>query len=220
MPGAWEIKAARQVLCAILHVDTTTIAWSMGFRNLRIPGEVIGLAGMPFDHARNSACRICLDNGFDWLFFLDSDVIPPSDAVYRLMAHQYPVISGMYCRRSPPHGVPVMIKNGQWHQRFTPGEVVDVDLVGAGCLLIHRSVLERLPPSDAPRGKHWFDWRVDMQGLVPQGEALSEDFTFCVNVKRHLGITTKVDTSIACRHVGLAQATHNSLIPCEATALT
>lgn len=218
MAGSWEIKRNNSVLCGILHVDTTTIAWSFGLRNLIVPGQIIGLAGMPYDHARNTACQHCLAGGFDWMFFLDSDVIPPRDTVLRLIAHNKPIISGMYCRRSPPHGVPVMIRHGQWVTNFRPGEIVEVDLVGAGCLLIHRTVLESLPHSRP--GKPWFDWRVDLMGIDPEGCALSEDFVFCKNVREKLGIPILVDTSIRCRHVGYAEADLGNFKPCEATPVT
>lgn len=219
MPGAWEIRQQNSVLCCILHVDVVPIAWAFGLRNLIIPGGIQPLTGMPFDHARNAGCAKALELGAQWLFFLDSDVIPPRDTIPRLIAHNQPIISGMYCRRSPPHAVPVMIKNGQWVTQFAPGAVVDVDLVGAGCLLVHRSVLESLPPSDPNRGKRWFDWRVDMQHLLPPGEAMSEDFTFCLNARKH-GYKILVDTSIRCRHVGLAEADLGTFVPCNATPVT
>jgi hypothetical protein len=69
MPGAWELQPT--VLCAILHTETTTLAWSFGLRNLIIPGPILPIAGQPFDHARNTACYECLKNGFDYLFFLE-----------------------------------------------------------------------------------------------------------------------------------------------------
>jgi hypothetical protein len=111
-----------------------------------------------------------------------------------------------------------MIRGGQWVTQYPPNAVITVDLVGAGCLLIHRSVLEALPPSDAARGKTWFDWKVDMQGIGPAGDCLSEDFCFCAAVKQKLGIDVLVDTSIQCRHVGLAQASFGAFVPCDASA--
>ena len=102
MAGAWEIKAAKQVLVGILHVDNVTVAWSLGFRNLIIPGEILPVTGMPFDMARNTICRHALEHDFEYVFMLDSDVIPPSDTILRLMSHRQPFISGVYCRRSPP----------------------------------------------------------------------------------------------------------------------
>lgn len=191
------------------------MAWSCGFKNLVIPGNVITLAGMPFDHARNAACMRTLESGADYLFFLDSDVIPPRDAILRLLAHQQPIISGVYCRRSPPVAIPVMIKDGQWVTNYPPNSIIEVDLVGAGCLLIHRSVLESLPPQRP--GRHWFDWRVDMAGVPDSGPHLSEDFTFCHHCRQN-GYKILVDTSIQCRHIGIGQATYGRFDPAECIA--
>ncbi len=228
MPGAWEIREANQMLVGILHTDLTSIAWSFGLRNLIIPGRndlrsfypFMPVAGMPFDHARNAVVQRAIQMGVEWIAFLDSDVVPPHDAFVRLLAHKYPLISGMYCRRSPPHAVPVMIRNGQWVTQFRPGETIEVDYVGAGCLLTHRSLYERLPPQRPQAGRPWYDWRVDCQGVLPPGECLSEDFTFCQAVKRHLGISVRVDTSIACKHVGLAEATYGDFRPLDCAPLT
>lgn len=217
MPGCWELSAQKQVLCATLHTDVVTLAWALGLKNLQIPGQFLPLAGMPFDHSRNAACEQCLAGGFEWLFFLDSDVIPPRDAILRLMAHKKPFISGIYCRRSPPHAVPVMIKDGKWLANYPPNALIEVDLVGAGCLLIHRSFLEKIPPQRP--GKKWFDWRVDMKGILPDGECLSEDFTLCQHARRH-GVPVLVDTSIMCRHVGFAESTLGSFVPLNTTPHT
>lgn len=216
MAGSWEIRNQAAVLGAILHVDHTSIAWAFGLRNLALPGQIIGLAGMPYDMARNTACMRALEAGATHLFFLDSDVIPPKDAVYRLLAHNAPIVSGMYCRRSPPHGVPVMIRNGAWVTEFPQGATIEVDLVGAGCLLIRRDVLENMPPQR--QGAHWFDWRVNMQNLLPPGDCLSEDFTFCLHARRAMGLKILVDTSIVCKHIGLAEAGYGTFNPLDTGA--
>lgn len=216
MPGAWEIANQPSVLCAILHTEFTSMAWSLAFRNLIIPGGVLPLSGMPFDMARNVACMRALEMGATHIFFLDSDVAPQRNAVMRLLAHNKPLISGVYCRRSPPHGVPVMLKGGRWITDLPPNKIIEVDVVGAGCLLIHRSILENLKPQRPEAGRHWFDWRVDMQGLLPPGRCLSEDFTFNFAVREQLGIPTLVDTGVQCRHIGLAEATYGNFVPCNA----
>jgi len=206
--GSWELKDRNKVLCAILHTDNTTIAWAFGLRNLIIPGPVVGIAGMPYDHARNAACMRALEMGVQYLFFLDSDVIPPADAVLRLLAHNQPITSGVYFRRSPPHGIPVMLKRHktgavEWVKSLPPSGLMEVDLVGAGCMLIRRDVLEKMSPIEP--GHHWFCWRVDRQGHLPPGECLSEDFAMNLHAQRH-GFKIYVDCSIRCRHVGLASA--------------
>jgi hypothetical protein len=217
MAGAWEIRDSNLVVCGILHTEVTTMAWSLGFRNLQIPGPVLPLTGMPFDHARNVACQKALEIGAQYIFFLDSDVVPPHDAIYRLISHRQPIISGVYCRRSPPVAVPVLIRNGTWFTVPPNSGIVEIDLVGAGCLLIHRSLLESLPPQRP--GKRWFDWRVDMQGILPPGECLSEDFTYCQHVRRH-GHKVLCDTSIQCRHIGYGEATYGQFKPLETIPVT
>lgn len=222
MPMYWELKEANKVLCAILTVETVPMAWATGFRKLIIPGpEPITIAGLPFDHARNMACEAILQRGCEYLFFLDSDVVPPPDAVLRLIRRNKPLISGMYCRRSPPHAVPVMMRDHQWITELPDpivgDPVIEVDLVGAGCMLIHRTVLERLQPQRNRPGKRWFDWTSDLNGHVPPGHALSEDFSFCRRVRQELGIPVLVDTSIRCWHVGLAEAGYGTFMPVGST---
>ncbi len=204
MPGAWE-QGSQTVLVGVLHVDVTTVAWALGLKNLQIPGQIMPVTGMPYDHARNAVCQAAIQNGFDFVFFLDSDVIPPNDAIIRLMRHRLPVVSGVYFRRSPPHSVPVMMKHGRWYTDYPKDRLFDVDFVGAGCMLIHTSVLQQLPPMDERRGKRWFDWRVDMSHSLPPGEALSEDFALNLHMRRH-GINIIIDPTVKCRHVGFAQA--------------
>ena len=225
----WELR--KRTLVGILHVDSTCMAWSLGLRNLILPpgSEIMPVAGMPFDMARNVICQQALRGGYEWAFHLDSDVVTPRDVIPRLQAHNKGIVSGVYHRRSPPHAIPVAIKNGTWYLDAKPNTGVhEVDVVGAGCLLIHRSVLERLPPQCPQLGKHWFWWRVDQQGLRDEkgnllyhpGECLSEDFSFCQHAKKTLNMSTYLDTSVQCRHIGLAQATYGNFVPCDTTPHT
>jgi hypothetical protein len=105
-----------------------------------------------------------------------------------------------------------MIKNGQWITEFKKNQLVEPDVVGAGCLLIQRNVLEQLPPQRVD--KPWFNWTVDARGkgILPDHECLSEDFTFCIHARKH-GFKVKVDTSVKCRHIGYAEADFLSYQP-------
>lgn len=211
MPGAWEQRQPT-VLACVMHAETTTVAWACSLRKLQphhMP--VVPLAGMPFDHCRNQMCMLALEHGFDYLFMLDSDVTPPEDCVPRLLAHKLPIVSGVYHRRSPPEGVPVMMRPlGHWLVNYPKNKLIDVDVVGAGCLLIHRSVLQEFKAL-AP-GHHWFWWTSDMRGLLPQDHCLSEDFSFCRGA-REQGWKVMVDTSIQCGHIGNAKATRGQFQP-------
>jgi hypothetical protein len=82
-----------------------------------------------------------------------------------------------------------------WVTDFPKDALVDADMVGAGALLVHRRVFERVP-------RPWFEWLLD-RPEVPEGQKCSEDFAFCRKAKQH-GFAVKVDVSVACRHAGLA----------------
>lgn len=132
---------------------------------------------------------------FEWLWFIDSDIEIFNDTLYTLIDSadptSIPVISGIY---------PMAGKNGESHPSLWywgegetenrmsmtpcltipepgPNGLVKVDGVGAGCLLLHRSLLETMR-TVYPPAKPWFDMGV-FDG-IPCGE----DFTFCHRVKQ------------------------------------
>lgn len=189
------------------------MAWAGAFRRLIIPGDFQFFSGMPFDMARNVAVQTFLQSKYEWCASLDSDVIMEPDGILRLLSHNLPIVSGLYNRRSTPHAVPVMIRNGTWVTNYVPGSLVEVDWVGAGALLIHRSVFERMPPQRP--GKPFFDWRVDLRGtgVVPDDTCMSEDFTMLQHIKRTLGIKTFVDTACRCKHCGFFEVQHGDVRP-------
>jgi len=207
LAGSWEIKDHFSVAVGILHTEHNPFYWAMSWRNL-LPHDLIPIpvAGQPYDMARNVCCMRALEMGVDYLFFLDSDVLPPNDAILRLARHKLPIVSGVYARRSPPLSVPVMQKDGTWVNELPPNSLIEVDVCGAGCLLISREFLQKLPPIDPDIGKHWFSWRVDRQSSLPPGKATSEDFSMNLWAKEVLGISTFVDTSVVCGHIGLAES--------------
>lgn len=217
--ASWEVRKHHNTLVAILHTETVSFNWALGLRRMHIPGpQPIGVVGMPYDHARNEACKALLSSNLEWLFFLDSDVITPSDIILRLQRHGRPIISGVYARRSVPESIPVMLRDRQWLHTIPAKGLIDVHLVGAGCLLIHRSILQAFLDRQVGRpGKPWFDWRVDMAGIMPPEECLSEDFSFCHLARTRLKVPIIVDCELVCKHVGLSEALPGSFRPLGAT---
>lgn len=227
MPASWEISNSNQIVIGILHVDATTMAWSLGFRNLMMPGReefrmfnpFFPVAGMPFDQARNTVIQHALSiPTVRWVGMLDSDVIPPRDAFLRLISHNLPFCSGVYCRRSPPHAIPVMQRQGQWLTELPPQGLIEVDVVGAGCCVLRRDMLEKLPPITPV--KKWYSWEVDARlAGQPCEYGMSEDFSLNLHMKKH-GYKVMVDSSIRCRHVGLGEADYGSFVPCYTNPIT
>lgn len=125
------------------------------------------------DRARNLIVEEALRQpNVSHVLMLDDDTIVAPDTLMRLLAYDVPLVSALYCSRTPPHW-PVAYRrhpDGRTYvplSRFAPGLQV-ADAVGAGCLLVKREVFERVP---AP----WFKWTLG-SSTEP---ACGEDLWFC-----------------------------------------
>ena len=152
--------------------------------------------GSPLWKVRNSLTRAFMASDKTHLFFLDDDVIPPANAIIKLLSHNLPIVSGMYRRRDDPH-YPILLyltrnrKTGHvtrfsYRHKFKPPKgLIKCHATGAGCLLIERSVLEKI-------GDPWF--------VAHDKPFLGEDIDFCLKgLARGYGIY--VDTRVECLHI-------------------
>ena len=206
------------------HTGSCSLAWAMNFKQLQLPPRVkfITLSGQPVDEARNT---IVENAEGDYIFFLDTDVLPPVDVVARLMKHNLPIVTGLYYRRSNPmqgnQPIPGIYKwfpdeqtpYGKGGHRailqWRPGELLEVDVAGAGCLLVKREVFQKIPKSGVR------DWYLNHYANIPAFQQIppawfyfgkvelnmmSEDFIF-MHVARDYGFKTYCDTSVTCKHI-------------------
>jgi len=162
------------------------------------------------DISRDKAVQMAINSGATHIWFLDSDIYPPPDALARLMAHNLPIVSALYVRRhNPPFnemlrfrtdGIPGLrpIQDGE----YTPGELVKCDAVATGCVLIKTEIFEQVKPFQLtidgqqarPAWFYWTEWR-------SLGIGYSEDFSFFARCSLQ-GIPVHCDTSIQCGHAG------------------
>jgi len=155
---------------------------------------------------RNDLTRIFLDEtGCEWMWMVDADMGFKPDTLDRLLAHEVPV-SGALCfswRPEEPDGmggyrcrpIPTLFgwdgRGFQVAESYPHDTVVKVAGTGAACLLIHRSVAEKL------REKHGDDWWTPVR--YPDGDFISEDLSFCYRAGE-AGFPIFVDTSIKTTH--------------------
>lgn len=156
---------------------------------------------VPHDNARNFCVKEFLKTDSTHLFFIDSDVVPPYNALRKLLSHDKEVITGCYpsMRFDSEANKELLIynvfrhvlneKTGVTEFKNIYGEgLEEIESAGAGCLLIKREVLERME-------NNWFRWQYDDVGFVTYGEDISF-FNRC----KEMGIQAYADFDVTCKH--------------------
>lgn len=86
----------------------------------------------------------------DWLFWMDDDTIPPDGVITKLLQTGKNFVAGLYYLAREPFNPIAYIRDSEtkWGYRsvygFPMGSLFQVDSVGMGCTLIHRSVYEKI----------------------------------------------------------------------------
>lgn len=99
--------------------------------------------------ARNVCVQEAVTQDFEWLLFIDHDVVLPSDAFIRINDYmrerKWPVVSGLYFTKSNP--AEPLIYRGRGNSYFADWEIGDkvpVDGVPMGITLIHVPLLKAM----------------------------------------------------------------------------
>lgn len=118
-----------------------------------------------YDHLvnnRNIARDHFLAGEWEWMFFLDSDVLCPTNTIEALLQHGKNIVSGVYLsafehEKGKPRILPVLyVKAGQGTSRqlslldVIPDRLIPISSAGLGCCLIHRSMIEAVKFRRAP----------------------------------------------------------------------
>jgi len=181
------------------------------------PGDIFIFEGNKpaVDISRNIIASSALKEHAEWCFFLDDDVIAPPNTIQKLRSYNLPIISGLYWRRHPDgiwpevfkkdaSGIPKPMKNEDL--RKLQNQVIQCDAVGAGMLMIHKSVLEKMAPT-VPK---WNITNPDTDEelvvyeffklIMKDNVSLSEDVVFCSRAKG-LGFKIYCDISLMAGHL-------------------
>lgn len=105
--------------------------------------------------SRNILRQKVLDEGYDYFLSLEQDVIPPTDVIQKLLSHNKKIVTGVYFSYQTNNGVTLLVpllwkKANKDNARFVLGKEVskpklmEVCASGLGCILIHKSVLEKI----------------------------------------------------------------------------
>ena len=147
--------------------------------------------------SRDAIAQYAVDNGYDYVLYVDSDMVFNKDDVMRLLAHDVGICSGLYIRRDGtnenvayskiitrrrfPYRAPELITD-----KSTSG-YSPVSACGFGFCLIKTSVLKCML-------KHH-------KSLFEPKWGVGEDIAFCIRARR-LGYKTFIDRDVKLGHVG------------------
>lgn len=174
----------------------------------------VGSGPLTLDKSRNESVEVFLEHSeCEWLWIVDSDMGFTSDTLARMVQtaeiNNLVVLSALYYGAfyteddlrggsktdiqpvvfGPPNlGFPQYSKE---QVTVENGNLLSVGGVGAGCILLNRSILVSMKEKF---GSHWFT-----QIPTQDGYRVSEDLSFCVRL-HEVNIPVVVDTNIKVSH--------------------
>lgn len=145
--------------------------------------------------ARNKICKLAIDNDYDYILMVDSDMVLPADTLVKMLDDPKPVCLGCYPRKNTKKGTFEVFKLGQkdFIKTFNYLEIaglkgkIEIKGGGFGCALIDVKILDNLT-------KPFFKY-VEYEN----GSALSEDNYFCANAAK-AGYKIFADMDVICGH--------------------
>lgn len=182
-----------------------TLRWSRGYRHLGAPlGAMtmdITVENKPIAEARNQIMAQAIAQNCDYVFFLADDVIPPGDALLRLLQRMLDdptlhLATGVYWSKGFP-SYPYIWRGMQRgpYLDWKAGEWFPIDFAGCDCLLV------RLSPEIKALGPEWFgtEWVWEPDQPEPDRAHATEDFFFYTKTRR-AGLRLWCDSSVQCLH--------------------
>ena len=153
-----QVKNGKRLLISIPMTGVVRAEWMLARYGQGIPTnwsnvEIIQWMDQysPLDYlvadARNTAVDTFIKGDFEWLFFIDHDVILPYDCFSKMnqwmMKGTVPLLGGLYFTKGVP-AEPLFYREygSSYFADWKLGDEVWVAAMGLGCNLIHRSLLE------------------------------------------------------------------------------
>lgn len=198
-----KIVGSRAKKRILIGIPTNKYIESETFKsiyNLDVPEDVElsfeCFYGYNVDQVRNLMAEYTIKNGFDYIFFVDSDIVLPRDSLVKLYNWDREIVSGVYRQRFADRVIPEFYmadKQGSRHatvEEATSGQLLEVSSCGFGCVLVKQEVLTSV---GYPQFKY--------HSTLDFKDTISEDTDFCMKARAR-GYMVNVDTSVSCGHIG------------------
>lgn len=173
------------------YIETECVVSLFGVEKIDAEYELYVPKGYSVDMSRNIASRYAVDNNFDYIFWVDTDMILPEDALTKMFSHGKDFVSGVYSYKfiGNKNAVAKRLIDGVYEDisikeiQESKG-IVEVDGVGFGCVLMKVDMLKKID----------FPWFIYTEGM-------GEDIFFCRKAQEK-GYKIYLDTDVICGHIG------------------
>ena len=146
------------------------------------------LEGYQLPFARNRIVQNVIEKNFDYLLFIDADMVFPPDLLLRLLKHDVPIVNALAFRRIRPHYPCIFSwnkKEGSYETAEYSTGLLEVDATGMPAILIKTEVFKKMK-------QPWYYYRDHL---------FSSDLTFCENARK-AGYKILIDTDLKIGHIG------------------
>ena len=142
-------RSVSRVMIGVPTLGTVRIEWANAMQAVVIPCNWGNSYQTPInfmvDDAQNLICYEALSKGFEWILFIEDDVIVPPNLFLVLNEYmqekKWPIVSGLYrLKGSVPEPLVYRGRGNGAFKKFKLGDKVQVDGVPTGCLLIHSEI--------------------------------------------------------------------------------
>ncbi|MCK4670350.1 MAG: glycosyltransferase family 2 protein [Nanoarchaeota archaeon] len=145
--------------------------------------------------SRRMIRTLFLKGNYDYLLYLDSDVVPPKNAIRQMLSRKKAIVSGVYLNgmiiNNKPGVFPVLydfVSDNPEDQRvrlmtrkeIMPDKFQEIACGGMGCVLVSRAVL--------------------VDTTFAKIEDTTDDVSFFLEARK-LGFRAYVDTVVKCKHI-------------------
>ena len=155
-----EVESRKRLMISVPITGLLRAEWAMAKFGQAIPTnwshqeilqwiDTYAPLGFMVADARNVAVQKFIEGKFDWLFFIDHDVVMPMDTFVTwnqyMLKGDVPIWGGLYFTKSTP-SEPLMYREpGRgYFDKWKLGDKVWVGGMGLGCNVIHRALLESI----------------------------------------------------------------------------
>lgn len=161
------------------------------------------------NQCRDAIVIKAFEGNYDYVFWIDDDMLIPSDAITKLLAHNKDICSGLYFSRGGAHkpllyNIEYFADTEEYGYSqlldYPQNSLIKVGGVGFGCCLTKVSALKKI-------------WAGDIKGTTGTCfdfiGGVGEDLSFGIRCLE-MGIETWVDTSVKCGHISKVTITEDA----------